>query len=109
VEQVTLPKDSDSRNTRIIASDPSGRFQRAYCYLCGKPCGFISKNSNAHVAPEHIIVTCDRCDLDIIAKFGDLPFDKIPTQFFDAFGYKPEKRDTPCCGTTQQLSSPPAL
>src|SRR5438270_127531 len=110
LEQTKLLKDADSRlsgfATRV--SDQSGRFERAYCFLCGKPCGYISKNSNAHVAPEHIVVTCDECDINIIAKFGDLPFDKIPTQFFDAFGYKPEKGDPSCCGTTQAPSNPPA-
>lgn len=102
----TLLKDSDSRNTLIIVSDQSGKFQRAYCYLCGKPAGWVSKESSEFIAPEHIIVTCDQCDADIIAKFGDLPFDKIPTQFFDAFGYKPEKGEPSCSGTTLQPSSP---
>src|SRR5256885_6863289 len=90
MELLPLPKDSDSRNATIIVSDTSGRFQRAYCFLCGAPAGWISKESSAFIAPTHFITTCDRCDQDIIAKFGDLPFDKIPTEFFDAFGYKPE-------------------
>jgi hypothetical protein len=106
--QTELPKDSDSRNTTIIVSDQSGKFQRAYCFLCGKPAGWVSKESSAFIAPEHMVVTCDDCDIHIIEKYGDLPFDKIPTSLFDAFGYKPEKKENqPCCGTTPQLSNPP--
>jgi hypothetical protein len=107
MELINPPKSSDSRNSQIIVSDTSGRFQRAYCYLCGAPCGWISKESSAFVSPEHFITTCDRCDSEVIALFGDLPFDKVPTEFFDAFGYKPEKGDQQCCGTTPQQSSPP--
>jgi len=67
---VKLPADSDSRNSQIIVSDQSGRFQRAYCFLCGAPAGWISKDSSAFIAPEHFITTCNRCDQDIIEKFG---------------------------------------
>jgi hypothetical protein len=94
-EQTKLLKDADSRNVTIIESDQSGKFQRAYCFLCGKPTGWVSKESSAFVAPEHVVVTCDACDLNIIAKFGDLPMSKIPTEFFDAFGYKPEIAPAP--------------
>jgi hypothetical protein len=105
---IALPKDSDSRNTTIIVSDQSGKFQRAYCFLCGAPCGWVSKDSSSFIAPEHMIITCDTCDINIVEKYGDLPFDKIPTQLFDAFGYKPEKGDQQCCGTTPQQNNPPA-
>jgi len=119
MEQTKLLKEADSRNSTIIVSDQSGKFQRAYCYLCGAPAGWVSKDSSAWCAPQHIIVTCDRCDQEIISKLGDLPFNKIPTEFFDAFGYKPEKapasagtpeKENPSCfGSTPPQSNPPAL
>jgi hypothetical protein len=104
-----IPKDSDSRLAldTVRISDASGKFERAYCFLCGRPAGWVSKDSSNLISPEHIVVTCDQCDHDIIAKYGDLPFEKVPTELFDAFGYKPEKGGPPCSGTTPRLSNPP--
>jgi hypothetical protein len=60
--------------------------------LCGRPAGWVSKESSQLIAPQHVVVTCDDCDLNIIQKYGSLSLEQIPTQYFDAFGYVPEKK-----------------
>lgn len=87
------PKDSDSRLKGHFGqvTHPQVRAQQLYCFLCGAKAGFIMQESSKYIAPQHVVVTCDRCDFDIIAKYGDLPMAKIPTHLYDAFGYTPEK------------------
>jgi hypothetical protein len=87
-EPIKFPKDADSRNTRIIVSDPSGLMQRCYCFICGKPAGWISKDSSSLVAPEHVLATCSDCD----AKYGMMPLEQIPANLLEAFGIVPENR-----------------
>ena len=36
--------------------------ERAYCAVCGRPYGWVSQESFAHIAPEQVIVVCDECD-----------------------------------------------
>lgn len=88
-EPIKLPRDADSRllTGTIRVSDPSGKFERTFCFICGKPQGWISNDSSNLCAPEHVIVTCDDCD----ARYGMLPLDQIPTDLLDAFGIIPEK------------------
>jgi hypothetical protein len=89
------PKDSDSRlkgYSRQI-THPQVRAQQLFCFLCGAKAGFITQDSSKFISPAHVVVTCDRCDYDIIARYGNLPFELIPASLHDAFGYEPEKPD----------------
>lgn len=87
------PRDSDGRLKGYFGNvtHPTMPMERVYCFLCGAQAGFISRDSSKLVAPQHVVVTCDQCDHDIVAKFGDLPLDKVPVSLYDAFGYTPEK------------------
>ena len=87
------PKDSDSRLKGHFGqvTHPQVRAQQAYCFLCGRKAGFISQDSSQNAAPAHFIVSCDACDLALIAKYGGLPPNAVPTELYDAFGYTPEK------------------
>jgi hypothetical protein len=95
IKQPRLPSDSDSRLKGFFGqvSHPTLPLQRTYCFLCGKPWGYTSIESSQHVAPAHIVVTCDDCDLNIVEKYGKdgFPMDEIPRDLLDAFGIVPEK------------------
>ncbi len=82
-----LLKSADSRLQIIQVSDPSGLNERTFCICCGKPQGWVSKDSSQLVAPAHVVVTCDDCDM----RLGALPLEKVPTDLLDAFGIIPEK------------------
>ena len=94
IKQPKLPKDSDSRLSGFFGqvTHPTLPLQRTYCFLCGKPWGYTSMDSGEHIAPSHIVVTCDDCDFKIIEKYGkdDFPLKEIPRELQDAFGITPE-------------------
>ncbi|SRR6266849_10362073 len=90
-EALTLPKDSDSRLKGFFGqvTHPTLSLQRTYCFLCGKPWGYASTESSQHVRPEHILVTCDDCDIAFAEKYGTgaVP---VPQHLYDAYGLIPE-------------------
>ncbi len=97
--EANLHRDSDSRAQGLFApvvTDPSGKYQRTYCFMCGKPWGWCSTETGLTAAPSHIVVTCDRCDEDVIKKMsnGDttkFPMQPVPQWMLDAFGIVPEE------------------
>jgi hypothetical protein len=96
--EAKLHRDSDSRLQGFfgpVITDPSGKFQRTFCFLCGKPYGWCSTDTGLTASPAHIVVTCDRCDADILTKCnGDLskfPMQQVPNWLFEAYGIVPER------------------
>lgn len=91
-------KDSDSRLKGFFGqvTHPTLPCQRTYCFLCGAPTGYTSQESSQYIAPSHIVVTCDKCDIEIVEKFGkeNFPFQQVPTQLLDAFGIIPEQKES---------------
>ena len=85
-------KDSDGRLKGYfgLQTHPQVRAEQLYCFLCGAKAGFVTQDSSKYIAPAHVVATCDRCDLDIIAKYGGRPPNEVPTSLYDAFGYAPE-------------------
>lgn len=92
-----LYKDSDSRLKGYFGNvtHPSEKYERTYCFLCGAPSGFTSQDSSKYIPPAHIVVTCSKCDDDIMQKFGmsTFPFQQVPTELLDAFGIIPEQKE----------------
>jgi hypothetical protein len=92
------PKDSDSRLKGFFGqvSHPTLPLQRTYCFRCGAPCGYTSIESSQFVAVAHIVVTCDKCDADIVEKYGkgEFPYEQVPQELLDAFGIVPETKST---------------
>lgn len=94
-----LFKDADSRLSGHFGqvTHPTLPLQRTYCFLCGRPNGYTSMDSSQYVAPAHIVVTCDKCDQDIMEKFGGIdnfPLQQVPSQLLDAFGIIPEQKES---------------
>jgi hypothetical protein len=87
------PKSSDGRLKGYFGNVTHATLpmEQVYCFLCGAKAGFVSRESSKLIAPQHVAVTCDRCDHDIIAKYGNLPMEQVPVHLYDAFGYKPER------------------
>lgn len=79
-----LYKDADSRLQGFFGqvTHPALPLQRTYCFLCGKPWGYTSMESSQNIAPQHIVVTCDDCDMVMIAKGAQ----SVPQAVLDAFG-----------------------
>lgn len=91
-----LLKDSDSRLKGYFGgiTTPDGKHERVFCFLCGHPAGWVSKESSNLIAPVHMLASCEDCDRGIIAKYGGLPLEQVPVWLRDAMGYIPEKRGT---------------
>ena len=95
-----LRKDSDSRlqgTLRPKVTTQDGKFERTYCFLCGKPFGWVSTDTSLTASPSHIVVSCDQCDADIITKMsnGDItkfPLKPVPEWLLEAFGMVPENK-----------------
>ena len=89
-----LHKDSDSRLKGFFGqvTHPTLPLQRTYCAMCGKPWGYCTSESSQHIAPEHIIVTCDDCDFKFLEKYGD-GAKPVPTHLLDAYGLMPEVKE----------------
>ncbi len=85
-----LYKDADSRLKGYFGktSHPMLASEKTYCFLCGKPLGFCSLDSSKFIAPEHIVVTCDACDADMMM-LGGTP---VPQSVLDAYGIIPEAK-----------------
>jgi hypothetical protein len=83
-----LYRDADSRLRGYFGqvSHPTMSAQRVYCHRCGKPAGYCSTESSKHIAPLHIVVTCDECDAAML-QAGYKP---VPQHMLDAFGLLPE-------------------
>ena len=84
MEAPKLFKDADSRLKGFFGqvTHPTMPFQRTYCFLCGAEAGFCSSESSLHVAPEHIVVTCNNCDAEMFSR-GAIP---VPQNILDAYG-----------------------
>lgn len=94
-----LYKDADSRLKGHFGqvTHPTLPLQRTYCFLCGKPWGYSSTESSHHVAPQHILVTCDDCDFEMLARGAAA----VPQSVLDAFGMIREPQgENLCIGTT---------
>jgi hypothetical protein len=93
-----LYKDADSRLKGFFGqvTHPTLPMQRTYCFRCGAPSGFTSQESSKYIAPAHIVVTCDKCDVEIMEKYGigTFPLQQVPTQLLDAFGIIPEQKES---------------
>jgi|SRR5208282_989724 len=87
-----LFKDADSRLKGYFGqvTHPTLNLKRTYCFLCGEPAGYCSMESSEHVAPQHIVVTCSKCDEIMIG----LGAEKVPQSILDAFGLVEEPVET---------------
>jgi hypothetical protein len=52
---------------------PTLALERAYCTICGRPYGWVSMESYAHVAQAEVIVVCDGCD----ERYGRMPLPEL--------------------------------
>jgi hypothetical protein len=88
--------DSRLKNYRFAVTHPTMNIERTYCFLCGRPWGWTSKEGSQLSAPAHIVVTCDACDERIvnIGSGDEFPLKKVPTWLFDAYGIIPEQKES---------------
>jgi hypothetical protein len=87
------PKDSDSRLKGYSGqvTHPQCRAQQLYCFLCGAKAGFQSQDSSQFLSPVHVSIVCDNCEFALIATYGNVPPNAVPSWLYDAYGYTPEK------------------
>ena len=50
--------DSRLRGYNVRVSDSTGILERTFCAVCGKPMGFVSKESSQLIAAQEVICLC---------------------------------------------------
>lgn len=90
-----LPKDSDGRLKGYFGTqtNPALNCERLFCFICGGPAGWTSLDGSKYVRPVHVAATCAKCDQEIMQHYANgeaFPLQRIPEQYLEAFGIRPE-------------------
>ena len=64
----------DSRLKYSQVTHPIFPLDRTFCVVCGKPKGWVTRESSAYIAASNIIVICDECS----ASYGSLGLQEAP-------------------------------
>lgn len=66
--------DSRLKGYKGSITHPVLPLERTFCYNCGKPKGWVSREQGEYIRVLGIIVICDECD----AKLGKLQLEEAP-------------------------------
>jgi hypothetical protein len=77
-----IPTDSRLKGYNGTVTHPHLQLERTYCAQCGRPKGWVSKESYEWIRFNNILVLCDQCQYDLQVKYGALPLEECPIEEF---------------------------